>query len=143
MIKVKVPLGHWFMDQHKVTKKTERRAMADKSTSSGKATGASATPGLAMSAMVPAGVAQWVDLLTESGRFVAQRLEEDLKTQQAFLGCKTPADVFQVQTEHYKTAVAQYSAEADRIFGLMSGATRGLLAPSGSMFARRYDDVPL
>ncbi|NNK78168.1 MAG: phasin family protein [Litoreibacter sp.] len=81
--------------------------------------------------------------MTESGRFIANRLEEELKTQQAFLGCKTPADVMQVQTDHYKTAVEQYSAEANRILELMSRAMSAPLASSKSMFDRGYDDVPL
>ena len=108
-----------------------------------KTNGASAAPSFSMSAFTPTGTAQWIELMTESGRFIAQRLEEDLKTQQAFLGCKTPADVMQVQSNYYKTAVEQYTAQAGRIFEVISGAMGGPLASSGSMFARRYDDVPL
>ena len=81
--------------------------------------------------------------MTESGCFVAQRLEEDLKTQLAFFGCKTPADIMQVQTRHYKTMVEQYSAGAGRLFEITSGAMSGPLLSSRSMFARGYDDVPL
>ena len=108
-----------------------------------KATGASAAPSFSMSAFTTAGTAQWIELMKESGRFIAQRLEEDLKTQKAFFECKTPADVMQVQTNYYKTAVEQYSAEAGRIFEFMSGSISGPLASSRSMFARGYDDVPL
>ena len=117
--------------------------MTGKSPSPKKANGAAAAPGLAMPAIPPAVTAQWLEVMTESGRFIAQRLEEDLKTQQAFLGCKTPADVMQVQSNYYKTAVEQYTAQAGRIFEVISGAMSGPLASSRSMFARRYDDVPL
>ncbi|MDU8943579.1 phasin family protein [Ovoidimarina sediminis] len=117
--------------------------MTGKSPSPTKANGAAAAPGLAMPAIPPAVTAQWLEVMTASGRFIAQRLEEDLKTQQAFLGCRTPADVMQVQSGYYKTAVEQYTAQAGRIFELMSGAISGPLASSRSMFARGYDDVPL
>lgn len=118
--------------------------MAERSASSKQPTNAFAALGPAMSAMAPAGTGQWIEFMTESGRFIVRRLEEDLKAQQAFLGCKTPAEVMQVQTGYYKKAVEQYSAEAGRIFEIMSsGVTSGPYVSSKSMLSRGYDDIPV
>ena len=111
--------------------------------SSNKAPSSSAAPSFAMSLVSPAGTAQWIEIMAGSGRFISQRLEEDLKTQQAFLGCKAPAEVMQVQTEYFKTAVEQYSAEAGRVLKIMTDPMSSALLSPRSMFARGYDDVPL
>lgn len=94
-------------------------------------------------AFAPAGASFWLEMMTESGRFIAQRLEEDLKAQQAFLGCKTPAEVLQVQADYCETAVEQYAAEVGRILEFMSGTVGAPLVPYKSLYSRGYDDVPV
>ncbi|WP_410482394.1 phasin family protein [Ovoidimarina sediminis] len=105
--------------------------------------GDTASPHQRISALSPASAEVFLNAFSQSGRFVLQRLGEDLKTYQAFLGCRTPAEVMQVQARYYRTAFEQYSAEASRNLGLMSGAMNGILSSSKSVFARSYDDVPL
>lgn len=97
----------------------------------------------AMAAFTPFGATAWVQMMTESGRFITKRLEEDLKAQQALLASRTPEEVLQVQADYFRTAIEQYSAETNRVIGIMFGAMGGLFLKSGSVFARRYDDVPL
>jgi len=46
----------------------------------------------AMAAANPA-ARMWLDIMAESTRFVSERLQNDLETQQALLRCQTPADV--------------------------------------------------
>ncbi len=92
---------------------------------------------------MPTGATAWFNIMAGSSCFIARRLEEDLKTQRALLGCTTPADTVKVQADYYNTAIEQYSAEVSRILGIVSGAMNGPQAPLKSMFARRYDDVPL
>jgi hypothetical protein len=96
-----------------------------------------------MAAFTAFGAAPWFDTMTKSGRFVARRLEEDMKAQQALLACSTPEDVLRVQADYYRTAIAQYSAETGRIVEVYLGAMGGPFAKSRSPFAREYDDVPL
>ncbi|MFD3190426.1 phasin family protein [Sedimentitalea sp. HM32M-2] len=88
----------------------------------------------AMLAVNPMAAETWQDIMTESARFVKERLQKDLETQQAMMACKTPMELLQVQTEFYQTAIAQYTEEANRMFRIMS-KTAGT--------ARDYDDIPL
>lgn len=86
-----------------------------------------------MAAFNPAAAKVWQDILTESARFMTERLQKDMETQKAMLACKSPAELMQVQADFYQQAMSDYSEEANRMFQLMSqtGAKRG------------YDDVPL
>lgn len=90
--------------------------------------------GRAMGTFGPAAVEAWQEIMTESTRFVTERLQKDAEVQQALLNCKNPTELLQVQTEFYETAVKQYSAEATRMFEIMA---------KGAGIARKYDDVPL
>lgn len=88
----------------------------------------------AMAAFNPMAPEAWQEIMTESARFVSDRLQQDLEAQRALLNCKTPVELLQVQTEFYQKAVAQYAEEAARMMKIMTkspGAKRG------------YDDVPL
>ena len=102
-----------------------------------------ATPTLpnAMMTMAPEAIQSWQEVMTEWGRFVTDRLHQDIETQQAMLNCKTPADVMRVQTEFYQTAVKQYSEETMRLMQMMSDAAGKSM--SNPALKRKYDDVPL
>lgn len=105
--------------------------------------GAAPETTLPMAAFTAIGATPWLESLTESGRFIATRLEEDMKAQQALIACRTPEDVLRLQADYFRTALAQYSAETGRVVGVFLGAMCGPFARSRSTFARKYDDVPL
>ncbi|MDU9005009.1 phasin family protein [Sedimentitalea todarodis] len=85
----------------------------------------------------------WLDLMNESARFVADRLQKDQETQKALLSCNTPAELMQVQSEFLSNAVSQYTAQTTRVFEKMSEATRVTLTETAKVSSRGYDDVPL
>ena len=85
----------------------------------------------------------WLEMVSESTRFVTERLQEDLKTQRAMMACRTPAELMQVQTEFCRTAVEQYSAEVTRLFGMMSQAADEGVREVTAGHTRKHDDVPL
>ncbi len=86
-------------------------------------------------------VQAWMDMGTEAVRFVWDRLQQDLKTQQAMLACTSLEDMRKIQAEFFTATQEQYAAEAGKMLDLMGKATAaGLTAPAQ---ARRYDDVPL
>ena len=93
--------------------------------------------------MNPALSSAWMDVMNESTRFVMDRLQQDMETQKALLGCKTPAELVEVQTNFYQTALAQYSEEATKLFQMMSQATEATAKGAKSAHKRGYDDVPL
>lgn len=97
----------------------------------------------AMLAGGPAATSAWLALMTESARFVSERLREDMQTQMAFLACKSPAELLKVQTEFYQTAIEQYTAEANRMFETLSAAAEESIAEAKSGHSREYDDIPL
>ena len=86
-------------------------------------------------------VQAWMDMGTEAVRFVWDRLQRDIKTQQAMLACTSLEEMRKIQAEFFTAAQEQYAAEAGKMLDLMGKATAaGLTAPAK---ARRYDDVPL
>lgn len=97
----------------------------------------------AMMAMSPSAAKAWFDIMTECSRFMMERLEQDMETQRAFLNCKSPTELLQLQTRFYQTALQQYSDQTMRVLEMMSDAagTSGIAPKSGSR--RRYDDIPL
>lgn len=97
----------------------------------------------ALMAFNPVGMAAWMNIVTESARFVADRLEQDVAAQQAMLNCKTPADLLRVQTEFYQKAIEQYTAEATHMIDMMSKAAVQSIEEARAPHARGYDDVPL
>ncbi len=107
-----------------------------------------ATPDIsAMAAMmIPSNTAAakvWAAMMTEATRFLSQRLQEDIETQKAMLNCKHPAEIMEVQSEFFRTAVEQYSGEAQKLFDMMSEATQTTLKEKTSGQSRNYDDLPL
>lgn len=97
----------------------------------------------AMMAVSPATTKAWLDVMSESSRFVMDRLQQDLETQRAMLACKSPTDLMRLQAEFFQTAMQQYSEESMRLFKMMSDATEKTVAEAGTSRSRGYDDVPL
>ena len=56
----------------------------------------------------------------EIADFVAERIRQDMETQQEFLRCRTLDDVRQVQTHFFRTAMDQYTAEVSKLMNLSS-----------------------
>jgi hypothetical protein len=94
-----------------------------------------------MMAVNPELMKTFQEMMTEWGRFVTQRLEQDMGTQRAMLECTTPVDLMKVQTEFFQTAARQYSEETMRMMQMMFKAFRHAAPDHGT--ARKYDDVPL
>ena len=76
----------------------------------------------AMMAMNPVAAKAWKEIMAEGTRFLTERLQKDFETQKAIMACKTPADLMQVQSEFFKTAMEQYSDEANRFYKMMTQA---------------------
>lgn len=83
----------------------------------------------------------WMELGAETVRFVWDRLQQDMKTQQAMLACTNLDELRTIQAQFFIAAQQQYAAEAGKMLGLLGKATaEGLSSPA---LKRRYDDVPL
>ena len=96
----------------------------------------------AMAAGNPA-ARMWLEIMTESTRFVSERLQNDLETQRAMLRCQSPADLVQVQSEFFRKAMEQYSSEAQRLFQIMTEATGDTVKDTKTSTKRGYDDIPV
>jgi hypothetical protein len=96
----------------------------------------------AMAAANPA-ARMWLDIMTESTRFVSERLQNDLETQRAMLRCQSPADLMQVQSEFFRKAMEQYSSEAQRLYEIMTEATGDTTKDVKTGTRRGYDDIPI
>jgi len=94
-------------------------------------------------AVNPVSTKAWLEIMSESTRFVMDRLQQDLDTQKAMLACNGPAELLQVQSEFFKVAMEQYTDEATRLYGMMSNATEDTIRDAQSGHSRSYDDVPL
>ena len=91
----------------------------------------------------PAALEPWKNIVTQSTQFVANRLEHDLETQQALLDCRTPTELLEIQTQYFQKAMQDYTAQASRVFSLMSTTTETALKDANTAHKRAYDDVPL
>lgn len=85
----------------------------------------------------------WMDMMTESARFMTERLRTDLETQQALMACRTPADLMEVQARFMNTAMQQYAAAAARFIDMTMTATKDIAEDMKSGHSRGYDDVPV
>ena len=105
----------------------------------------SGLPAMTAAMMVgnPALAKAWTEVMTESARFVSERLQHDIETQKVILACKTPAEVMQVQSEFFRKAMQDYSEEAQRMYHIMTGAGVDAATQSKSSTKRGYDDVPV
>lgn len=88
-----------------------------------------------------AAVQAWMDMGTEVIRFVWDRLQQDMETQQAILACTSLEEMRKVQAAFFTGAQKQYADEAGKMFDLMIKATAAGLATKAK--GRRYDDIPL
>jgi hypothetical protein len=105
-------------------------------------TGQSIAPGTGSPLAVGnAAIQSWMDMSTEAVRFVWDRLQQDIKTQQAMLACTNLEQIQKVQAEFFKSAQDQYAAEARKMLAMIGQATTAGMATS--TLARKYDDVPL
>lgn len=92
-------------------------------------------------ALGSAAVEAWMNMGNEAVRFVWDRLQQDLRTQQALLACTSVEEIQKVQAEFFANAQEQYAAEAAKMLKLMGNAATSGLANPGK--ARRFDDVPV
>ena len=83
----------------------------------------------------------WMELGTEAVRFLWNRLQHDMKTQQAMLACKNLDELRAVQVEFLTAAQKQYAEEAGKMLDLLGATAAKGWSVSG--VKRRYDDVPL
>ncbi|WP_167853427.1 phasin family protein [Roseovarius aestuariivivens] len=97
----------------------------------------------AMMSANPAMAKLWSDMATESARFVSERLQEDVKAQREMLACKTPAELAKVQAEFFQKAMSQYTAEAYKMFEIMTDAGGEAVKGAKTGTSRGYDDVPV
>jgi len=105
-------------------------------------TGTSSTPA-GMMAFNPALIQSWQVIMSESARFFADRLQQDLETQKAMLACKTPAELMQVQATFFKTAMEQYTDFGAHLKETVATATEETIKDVRTSQSRGYDDVPL
>lgn len=85
----------------------------------------------------------WLELMNDSARFVADRLQKDQETQMALINCKTPADLVQVQSAFFKDAFEQYTEQTSHMLEKLTGVTAESLKATTWSQSRRYDDVPM
>jgi hypothetical protein len=83
----------------------------------------------------------WMDMGTETLRFVWDRLQQDMKTQKAMLACTSLEEIQKVQAEFFRSAQDQYAAEARKMQEMLGKATTAGM--TASIRPRRYDDVPV
>ena len=85
----------------------------------------------------------WMDMGMESLRFVSERLQEDIKTQQALLQCKSLDELRAVQAAFFKAAQEHYMAEATKMMNMAVNFTK--VEPTATSRDGRlgYDDVPV
>ncbi|MFV0515612.1 MAG: phasin family protein [Jhaorihella sp.] len=85
----------------------------------------------------------WFDMGAAALEFLSSRVDHDLQTQKAMLGCTCLEDVQKVQAEFCTRALEDYKSATARMMELMvAAAMRG---PGGAAASARrgYDDVPL
>ncbi len=83
----------------------------------------------------------WTDMGQEMIRFLWDRLQQDMQTQQAMLACTSLEEMRDIQARFFVAAQQDYGAMAGRMLGLLGSASVMGLPPMGAK--RRYDDVPL
>lgn len=88
-----------------------------------------------------AAVKAWTDMGTEAVRFVRDRLQQALKTQQALLTCTSLEDIWKIQAVFFAAAQKQYATKAGKMLDLIGAATTVGLGATAQ--GRRSDDVPL
>ncbi|SMX25839.1 phasin family protein [Boseongicola aestuarii] len=84
-----------------------------------------------------------VDLMSESARFMAERLQRDMELQMEMLACKNPAALLDVQSRFVKETMAHYTDEASRYMQMVFDASNDIAEDAKTGHSRGYDDVPL
>jgi hypothetical protein len=97
----------------------------------------------AMMAFNPFAAKVWPDIMSETARFLTDRLQQDMNTQKAMLACKSSVELLQVQTEFFKSAMEQYTSYAARLTTRMATTAEDTVKDARSSHSRSYDDVPL
>ncbi|MEM9426136.1 MAG: phasin family protein [Pseudomonadota bacterium] len=97
----------------------------------------------AMMAINPVFAKAWMDMMSESARFMTERLRRDMELQQNLLSCKDPAELMKVQSDFMREAMAQYADEASRYYKLMFKSFEDIEDDVRHGHKRGYDDVPL
>lgn len=117
-----------------MSKPTEAQVSSDTGTSAATA---------AMMAINPLASRAWLSFMSESARFLTQRLHQDMDVQKAMMACKSPTELLQLQSAFLKTAMDQYTDYATRIQEMMTMATTNAVTDAQSGHSRGYDDVPI
>lgn len=66
----------------------------------------------------------WLDLCEEWTGFVTRRLRQDVRTANAMLQCKNPAEIPKVQAAFFQKAMDEYQEEAGRVNAVLRDASR-------------------
>jgi hypothetical protein len=90
-------------------------------------------------AVNPEATVDTLKMVSQGVQFMSMRLGETLKTQGDLLECKSPADVWAVQSEYLQTAVQQYTMAGQGMLELWGDAMRDGM----KLASRKYDDVPV
>ncbi|MCV2869956.1 phasin family protein [Defluviimonas sp. WL0002] len=104
-------------------------------TSKPKTPGAKGAAGLGAFPTIPGAwfsneaVERWGDIGAEFMEFLSARIHEDVKTQQAILHCKDPAELRKIQEDFLQTAVDQYAAQAGRMTELTNAFLASMMLP--------------
>ena len=118
----------------------------DSKTTTGAAPDIFATGAKNMAAFNPmssAALQAWSEMGAQVMQFMSSRMQQDIETQKAMLGCKSLEDVQKLQSEFFSQALKDYNTEAARLMEIMTAAmTRGFAGKAPST-KRGYDDVPL
>lgn len=84
----------------------------------------------------------WLSFMSESGRFLTERVQQNLDAQKAMMVCKSPTELLQLQAAFLKATMDQYTDHANRIQE-MTKVTTVAIKDAQSGHARSYDDVPI
>ena len=91
----------------------------------------------------PVATNAWLGIMSESARFVTDRLHQDIQTQKSLLACRSPAELLEVQSEFFRTAMKQYAEEIARLSEMVTKGAEETIEDAVSGHSREYDDVPI
>ena len=97
----------------------------------------------AMLAVNPLVLKAWMDLTSESARFMAERLRRDMELPGDLIACKDPAELMQVQSEFFKSAIDQYLEEAVRYSQMSVAAFQSIVDEMRAAHTSEYNNIPL
>ncbi len=97
----------------------------------------------AMMAVNPLVLKAWMDLTSESARFMAERLRRDIELPSEMIACQSPSELMQVQSEFFKTAIDQYLEEAARYSQMSASAFQSIVEEMRAAHTSEYNNIPL